>query len=361
MIKMKWFARNIDILLMAFLFSILFVLPVIFVRNNNGIEWHDIRKIWQDYVLLLPLFAINHWLLVPKLILKKAYISYLAIIVMLITAVSASYYMYDNATKNRPAPPPREGQLINPPPPVKKADPIQQNPAVPPYANLLFLSLMTVAVDTGLSFSKQWYRSEEDKIRLENKNSQAQLRILQNQINPHFFMNTLNNIYSLIGSKNEKPRTAVMQLSKLMRYLLYENASGKVLLSKEFGFIENYVHLMELRYEDHVDIKLNIPENYEDVEIPSLLFISFFENAFKYGVSYQQKSFVHANFELNDDFLVFTCKNSRNVFDEDSKKYSGIGLQNSKQRLDLLYQDRYDLTIDQSDETFSVELKIPIR
>lgn len=371
--KMKWFARNIDLLITLFLLSTLFLLPLIFVRNANGIQWNNLFKIWQDYFLLIPLFVINHWLLIPKLVAKKSYFAYLTIVVITISLMSFGYYAYEsgNRARNKKNPPPKERVDYRaerqdrperrPPPPDNRRKPAKSKPAIPPYANLLFLSLMVITVDTGLSFTKHWYKNEEDKLRLQHENAQVRLSMLQHQVNPHFFMNTLNNIYSLIGGDNQRSRAAVMWLSKLMRFLLYENKTGSVMLSKEFEFLENFVNLMRLRYDKNVDIKFETPKNYTDFEIPSLLFISFMENAFKYGVSYQKSSFIHINFDLQEPFLTFKCINSINSKIVQSGKFGGIGLENSKHRLDLLYQDNYELKIENTGEIFIVEIKIPIK
>lgn len=357
-IKKNSFIKNIDIILMLFIFSVLFILPILFTRENNQIAWRNVLKIWQDQVLLLPLFAINHWLLVPKLMLKKKYVSYALTIVILISISSTSYYFYDT-------PPARVAlEKRNPDSPRNHKKPRQKKPrkkkAVPPYAELLFLSLVIVAVDTGLSFTKHWHTNEEDNARLEKETVQAQLSMLRNQISPHFFMNTLNNIYALIEGDKQRSRQAIMKLSKLMRYLLYENQNGKVLVSKEFEFIHSYVDLMKLRFINQVDIQFNTPDAYKDVEIPVLLFISYLENAFKYGASYQNQSFIKANFELTSDSLIFTCTNSSNAIKKEPNTIGGIGLKNSKKRLDLLYKDNYELKIHNVKDIFSVELTIPI-
>ncbi len=349
-------------MLVLFIFLLLFLLPVVFTRDNGRIVWTSVIKIWQDKVLLIPLFMINHWLLVPKLVLKRKYGLYIVLVLLMITLITVCYYFYDKPAERAFMPRPQARRETPSPgnemkPDVQQSD---QPQPIPPYAELLLFSLLIAAVDTGLSFTKQWYVTEEDKVRLEKENVQAQLGMLRNQISPHFFMNTLNNIYSLIESDKERSRQAVMKLSKLMRYLLYENQNGKVLLSKEFDFIRNYVDLMKLRFVDEVEIKLKIPELYADSEIPVLLFISYLENAFKYGTSYQHKSVVEVIFEIGNNHLYFSCTNNKNVFSEKDNA-SGIGLQNSRQRLDLLYKNNYNLDILEADETFSVKLNIPVK
>ncbi len=297
-------------------------------------------KIWQDRALLIPLFLINHIWLVPRLVLKKKYSQYLTLAVLLILLTTALYYFID-----KPAPQPQAGKQPTP---------------VPPYADLLLFSLLIVAVDTGLLLTKHWHTMEAEKMRLENENTHAMLGMLRHQVSPHFFMNTLNNIYALVEKDKVKARETLMKLSKLMRYLLYENQSGKVLLSKELEFIQNYIDLMRLRFADEVSIRLRIPESYTDVEIPMLLFISYIENAFRYGTSYQEKSDVEIVFEMEPSFLVFTCNNTIPSMSVNEPGY-GIGLQNSRKRLELLFGANFDLTIQQTASFFSVNLKVPLQ
>jgi sensor histidine kinase YesM len=150
-----------------------------------------------------------------------------------------------------------------------------------------------------------------------------------------------------------------MKLSKLMRYLLYENQNEKILLSKEFDFVKNYFALMKLRLVEDVEIYLKVPDSYADIEIPVMLFFPYLENAFKYGTSYQNKSRIEAIFEVGKDNIVFQCRNSKNVFSEKDNN-GGTGFRNSRQRLDLLYADRYSLLVNETDDTFSVTLRIPV-
>ncbi|MEI7727475.1 MAG: sensor histidine kinase, partial [Bacteroidota bacterium] len=194
---------------------------------------------------------------------------------------------------------------------------------------------------------------------LEKENTRVQLAILRNQISPHFFMNTLNNIYALIDTDTRKSKESVMKLSKLMRYLLYENSNGKVKLSREFEFIKSYVDLMIIRFDNDIIVNLEIPENYADIEIPVMIFISYIENAFKFGASYQQKSFIHVVFEVTDNMLFFTCLNSI-TRKKEVNRVGGLGLSNSKQRLDLLFKDRYKLSVRETEKIFTVELNIPL-
>jgi hypothetical protein len=368
-------------LIIGFIFVILFILPVLFTRVNGEISWLNVFKIWKDQVLLIPVFAINHWLLAPQLMLKGKYSSYMISILFVIASATISYYYYEkviiekarpatermiNTGKNprdpnkEPPDPDRRPTDENVKPRNERRDNTPNRPTpIPPYAHLLMYSLLIVGVDSGLLFSKKWQENEEKKLTLEQKNTEMQLDILKNQISPHFFMNTLNNIYSLIDNNSPEAKEAVMKLSKLMRYMLYENGSGKVKLSREFEFIQSYIDLMKLRFAEEMTIHLIIPEDYIDREIPPMLFISHIENAFKYGSSYQHESFINIVFEVTENKLAFTCINTKHS-GKNKSSGGGLGLLNSENRLKLLFGTSYSLSINSTEKLFNVSLEIPL-
>jgi hypothetical protein len=341
----RFIFKNIGLLVTGFIFLVLFLLPVLFTKIDGHISWHHVIKIWKDDILLVPLFFINHYLLVPRILLRKKYISYFCCIIGLIFVFATSYYFYDNVLKR-----PLTNQNFD----LKRPAP------VPPYANLLMYSLLIAIVDTGMSFSKKWFEDEEKRFILERKNAEIQLEFLKNQVSPHFFMNTLNNIYALIDRNSEKAKESVMKLSRLMRYMLYENSTGKVKLTKEFEFIISYIDLMKLRFTDEVQIKLFIPENYPDISVPPLLFISYIENAFKYGASYENNSLIEVLFEINDNKLLFRCSNTYHSSDTNAKQTGGIGLINTENRLKILYGKNFALSTQSLNDTFIVTLVIPL-
>lgn len=336
---------NFGLYIMAFVFLILFLLPVLFTRVQGVISWVHVLKIWKDQALLFVVFGLNHWLVAPKLMLRGKYGLYLLCIAGIISISSFSYYYYDNVLTSHKS----RTENTNPDKPTP----------IPPYAHLLMYSLLIVGVDSGLLFSKKWYENEENKHLLEVKNAEMQLDMLRSQVSPHFFMNTLNNIYALIDCNTPKAKEAVMKLSKLMRYMLYENEHGKVKISKEFEFITSYIDLMKLRYADDVSIRLIFPDDLGNIEIPPMLFICYIENAFKHGVSYQQDSFINIIFEKRDNTLRFSATNSKQP-EAVKHPVGGLGLQNNENRLKLLYADNYSLTINSSDKIFNVSLEIPL-
>lgn len=337
--------KNIEYLVPVFFFIILFLLPVLFTRINGTISWRHVIKIWQDQILLIPLFLINHFIFVPVFFFKKKYFTYLISILGLIFLFSFSYYFVDEIYAGKP---------------ITQKDLNQNHPEkIPPYMNLMLFSLLISGMDTGLLSVKKWNENEEKKQQLEKENIKMQLLILRNQLNPHFFLNTLNNIYSLVDFNSTMAKESIMQLSKMMRYLLYNHQDNRVKISKEFEFIKSYVDLMKLRSLEHVKIILTFPEIYQDVTIPPLLFISFIENAFKYGMSYQNKSSIDIHFDIGKETLTFRCANTKHSF-FNPVPTNGFGLQNIQSRLKLLYGDYYHLSIHSDEIQYLVNLTIPI-
>lgn len=343
----KKLSKNIDLLIIGFIFLVLFLLPILFVRIDGKISWIHVIKIWKDQVLIIPIFLINHFFLMPKFLDKKKYWQYFSILFGLIAIAVIVYFNYENYLLHKKLL--REG--------INKISEKRPSP-IPPYANLLMYSILIMGVDLGMFFSKKWQLISEQKIELERRNTMMELEILKNQVNPHFFMNTLNNIYALMDKDANKAKKAIIRLSKLMRYLLYENSDSKVPLSKEFDFLKSYTELMQLRFTDQIDYRFSVPENFEDYKIPPLLFISYIENAFKYGISYANPSKIYISFKIQDNKLIFNCINT--VHKENHQKNGGLGLLNSKNRLDLLYGKNYQLKIDEENQVFGVLLKIPL-
>jgi sensor histidine kinase YesM len=222
-------------------------------------------------------------------------------------------------------------------------------------------SLFMVFLSLGLRMLEHQSKIEKMQEEMEKAKLNAELALLKNQISPHFFFNTLNNIYSLIGRNNEDSKNAVIKLSKLMRYLLDESGQDNKLLSDEIEFMNNYIDLMKLRIGAKTRLNVNFPTEYKDLMIPHLLFISLIENAFKYGISVQEESCVNISLECGENTILFKCENG---LPESNKgpifASTGIGLKNLKKRLSLLYPDRHELKIDRTKNKFEVNLIIQL-
>ncbi len=208
---------------------------------------------------------------------------------------------------------------------------------------------------------KLYFRTRKDQKKLqalEKENLEQQLEYLKYQINPHFFMNTLNNIHALVDIDPEKAKGTILELSKMMRFVLYEGDKKGVSLTREFDFIRNYITLMRLRYTDKVQIRIDLPSQVPDRLIPPLMLITFIENAFKHGISYQHDSFIEVKAEVLGSKLHFVCRNSK--ADKPNEEKGGVGLANVKQRLKLLYDNDYTLKIEDEISVYSVQLIIPL-
>ena len=174
-------------------------------------------------------------------------------------------------------------------------------------------------------------------------------------------MNTLNNIHSLVEMDVEKAQDAIERLSTLMRYLLYDSAQNAIELKKEIEFIKSFVSLMQLRHSDEVEVNVVLPEQIPDIKIPPMLFISLLENAFKHGVSYPLKSYIHLELQIDESTLNCTIKNSKHKKGgSDHGAYSGIGIENVFKSLKLLYEDNFKLDIQDKESEFEINLKIPL-
>jgi sensor histidine kinase YesM len=218
---------------------------------------------------------------------------------------------------------------------------------------------MMLGINIGI---KQMFKNEEDRKtmeELEKENLRQRLDYLKYQINPHFFMNTLNNIHALVDIDPEKSKEAIVLLSKIMRYVLYDGERNVIPIRHEVDFITSYISLMRLRYSSDVSVAFNVQEGLPDGEIPPLLLLTFVENAFKHGISYRQSSFVDIDIRESEGCFVFTCRNSKHPKPQNKiAEEGGVGLKNVRQRLALLYGNDYDLDIDDRDNEYSVVLKL---
>lgn len=228
---------------------------------------------------------------------------------------------------------------------------------IPPLTNIM-IGILIIVFNRGLKLQFRYFENQKKMMELENQNIQNELNYLKHQINPHFFMNTLNNIHALIRSNPEKAEDAIVGFSKIMRYLLYESNLEKVSLEKEFVLIRNYIELMRLLLTDHVKINLELPWIFPTVSVPPLIYITFLENAFKHGISYSKESYIHFKITYDDHYIYSTILNSNHNIKTETG--SGIGLDNVKKRLNLIYGKKYKMKITEKPEEFKVELQIPI-
>ena len=222
----------------------------------------------------------------------------------------------------------------------------------------IIILVLMFGMNLGIKLYFKTRGDQKKLIALEKENLEQQLEYLKYQINPHFFMNTLNNIHALVDIDPEKAKDTILELSKMMRFVLYEGDKRGVPLNREFDFIRNYITLMRLRYTDKVKITVELPTETPDKLVPPLMLITFIENAFKHGISYQHESFIDVKVGIEHERLRFQCRNSK--ADKPNQEKGGVGLANVKQRLHLLYDNNFTLHIQDEPDIYNVELTIPL-
>ena len=211
----------------------------------------------------------------------------------------------------------------------------------------------------AIKMTGSWYQMESSRRELEKSRAEAELQNLKSQLNPHFLFNTLNNIYSLIAFSPERAQEAVHDLSRLLRYVLYDSSQPMVPLEKELDFIRNYVELMRIRLPEHVKLTTDISAATPETQVAPLLFISLIENAFKHGVSHNKPSFIDLKIHQEGTRIVCSIRNSH--FPKDNgqdKSGSGIGLQNLSRRLELLYPSHHIFTYGQKGDEYVCLLEL---
>lgn len=226
----------------------------------------------------------------------------------------------------------------------------------------LLTALMMIGISTSVAAVQKWQHDAELREKLEHAKTESELSFLRAQINPHFFFNTLNNIYALTVIDVESSREALHKLSRMMRYVLYDSQQGTVRLSQEIDFAQDYIKLMQLRLTDKVTVQLTPPQPMTDVPIAPMLFLPFIENAFKHGVSATQPSRIEIVIRQDGAKIFVEVKNT--LFPEKKstslEESNGIGLVNTRRRLDLLYPGRYELDVQENrrENEYKVQLEL---
>ena len=229
------------------------------------------------------------------------------------------------------------------------------------FAGNATLYLLVVGVSVAIRMTGGWYRAESARKELEHIHTQAELQNLKSQLNPHFLFNTLNNIYSLIQLDTERAQQAVHDLSRLLRYVLYDSSRPTVAVASEIGFLRDYIELMRIRLPRHVKVCVSLPEEPSQRLVAPLLFISLVENAFKHGVNNDKPSYVSIDIHEIGDQLICRIKNSYFPKTGDSDHSgSGIGIPNLTKRLEMLYPGRHTFEYGRSGDAYTALLCIKL-
>lgn len=317
------------VLIHVFCWMIFFAFPVFLAQREDGtVQMGELVHHLTIPLSLCCLFYTNFLWLIPKWLFQNKTTAYVLVNVCLLVVFSLILYYVTSTFV-----------------PPRVYNDMQERP-FPPRIIFLLRDVTSLVFGIGLSIavrlSIRWREAEDARKEAERSRTEAELRNLRNQLNPHFLLNTLNNIYALIAFDSEKAQTAVLDLSKLLRYVLYENTSETVPLNKEVAFLKNYIALMQMRLGANVELKtrFDTAEN-SDTPIAPLVFISLIENAFKHGVAATEKSFIHIEMSETPEKVVCHIENSLHPKSVHDKSGSGIGLKQVKKRLELQYAGQY--------------------
>ena len=297
----------------------------------------------------VALFYINYSLLVPKLLLNNKVLLYI-----FTSFVFVLFSVYIMEIFFNPTDFPRNLEVLNQ----------QEKFRPPPKRGLLnglgFLgAVLLVAIGTSVRLVSEWYENEKLKQKIEVQRIHSEISFLKAQLNPHFLFNSLNSIYSLANKKSDDATEAIVTLSELMRYMIYETDKDLVSLQDEITYIKNYISLQNLRLKDSSGVRVNVYGKIEH-QIEPLLLISFIENAFKYGTDYNGKTDIRIRIEVIDNELSFEVSNRVSIHKRNTQN-SGVGLKNVKNRLLLQYPNAHELSIEEKDKQFNVKLKLKLK
>jgi sensor histidine kinase YesM len=236
------------------------------------------------------------------------------------------------------------------------------NRVEPPFKMAMYIQLLSYLAplffSVALKSTKRWVKTEAERKEAANFKLKSELQHLHYQLQPHFFFNSLNNIYALVDISPDEAKKSIHSLSKLMRYMLYETNEESILLSKEIDFMKKYIDLMKLRVSDKTSVNYSFPSEETGIKIAPLLFISLIENAFKHGVSASKPSTINIKMTCNDKIVSFVIENDNFPKKTDDKSGSGIGLPNIEKRLELLYPNKNSFKTSVANNRFVTQLEI---
>ena len=299
----------------------------------------------------MTLSYLNIYVFMPKFVFKRKYLSYvgmllLSLFVMLLVKFNLTYFLVSENVW------PEGSEVISK---------LTLNYSI----DMMIGELYVITFVTAIKITMDWLKEHKRLTDLEKLQLETELLFLRTQISPHFFFNTLNNIYSLSLENSNKTPKIILKLSELMRYLLYETKKNRQSLEKEILCIQNYLDLERIRFDEKLVVNMNIAGNIKNKKIAPILLLSFIENAFKHGANKNIGNIrIDIDFNIIEDFLYFSISNPNPAvsdFEQRFKTPGGIGLKNAKKRLALGYKkEDYNLAIKDSNNLFVVELKIKV-
>lgn len=366
------------------LYVVMWLLIILFPMLNESVEysrghdfeWNRVFHWWIAAFSYLIIFFIHDIVLVRGFLLKGRFKHY-AFLTLCILCIFCFSQRFINKARDileaerkecfHEIRPPRHMNGPKPaahgfhPPKHTHDNHPPRHPIPFPLLMNIFIAFMMLGFNVAVSLLFKYYREMETREATENMRIRNELKYLKTQISPHFFMNMLNNIHATVERDPIKAQELILELSKIMRYVLYEGNNTTTTFADEVKFLSSYIQLMRQRYPiEKVEIELSVPENPSpEIQLPPLLFIAFVENAFKHGVSYYNSSVIRVMIQETEGKIHFNCSNTKPKNHQESSLKGGVGLENVHRRLELIYGNSYELNVEDNEDYYKVTLKIP--
>lgn len=303
--------------------------------------------------LLIAAFYVNSFILVPRLLLNNRTVIYLLVILAMVGSIIVINAWVESALSTIH----RDFSLQEwKPPPLRFPAARRVNTLT------VIICALVIVIGTSMTVIQKWQRDRQEREQVEKDKLNTELSYLKAQINPHFFFNTLNNIYALTQTDAQMAGKAVHQLSRMMRYLLYDTQQSQTMMTQEIDFIRDYISLMQLRLTDAVKVDLQISPGMRDIQMAPMILLPFVENAFKHGVSTTEESYIRISVGRYEDKLDLKVSNS--IVHQHGTTLDanpGIGLINTRRRLELLYPGKYKLETGSNNGIYTVHLTIDLK
>jgi len=314
--------------------------------NRSHLPWHE----WKLLIQIAILFYVNYFWLIPRYYFDRRY--GILLLWNLGVFLVMRWFIVPHS-------------FVPPPPPFERLPPRDSfpfwNKTMRAWFFPFLLSLLTIGVAVAIRVTERLHEDEKKRQILETVHLRSELSYLKLQVSPHFLFNTLNNIYSLVEISPERARQAVLHLSKLLRYLIYETNSEFVPIDHELNFLQSYLELMRLRLPANISCQASISQNTGFGKIAPLLTLPLLENAFKHGVHGEKSGRIEIQIELKDEMFICKVMNTSYPKGDEDRSGSGIGLENLRKRLELIYGNSARYLVEQKDDEYLAQLTLPIR
>ncbi len=306
---------------------------------NAGYFKHFLQVLMGVVLILIPGIYINTLVLIPRFLAKKKYVHYLLGLLLLVLGWTPAAFFLDNWLD------------------VVFFDHSAAELTLKNLPQGMVIILLVIAISSLVNLSYRWFFQLNKIVYLENEQLNTELALLKNQINPHFFFNTLHNLYSLALIKSDEAPQVILKLSDMMRYTIYDCKEKQVALKQEIAYLQNYINLQQIRLHERGSITCNVDVTDERATIAPLLLIVFLENAFKHGLeTLTDGAYIKLSLKVDEHLIYFSLENNYDT--EERRPGGGMGLENVQRRLNLLYGSQYQLNVSDQQGVYQVDLFI---